>query len=88
MPLYDCGDPECDECQRAFGPDRREAIARYEKRAREYAAEAYKKAAQICDDADRQDEIDNGAAMTGAAASAAKAIRAFAKLAQKDPADG
>ncbi len=28
MPLYDCGESDCDECQRAFGPDRSEAIAK------------------------------------------------------------
>lgn len=31
--------------------------------------------AGICDEADRKDESDNGAAMTGAAAAAASAIR-------------
>lgn len=36
MPLYDCGAPECEECQRAF-KDRARAIAAYEKRARQYA---------------------------------------------------
>lgn len=34
MPVYDCGDPDCDECERAFGPDRSEAIRRYEARLR------------------------------------------------------
>nr|WP_321985364.1 hypothetical protein [uncultured Lichenicoccus sp.] len=32
MPLYDCGHRDCDECQRAFGPDRADAIRRYEVR--------------------------------------------------------
>jgi hypothetical protein len=32
MPLYDCGSPECDECQKAFGPDRSEAIRKYKQR--------------------------------------------------------
>ena len=38
MPLYDCGDPECGECERAFGPDRSSAIARHDRRQRAYAA--------------------------------------------------
>jgi hypothetical protein len=29
MPVYDCGDPDCEECKRAFGPDRSKAIAFY-----------------------------------------------------------
>lgn len=29
MPVYDCGAPDCEECQRAFGPDRTEAIRDY-----------------------------------------------------------
>ena len=37
MPLYDCGEPECEECQRAFGPDRRKAIENYRKREAFYA---------------------------------------------------
>lgn len=37
MPVYDCGDAECTECQRAFGPDRSKAIANYERRAAYYA---------------------------------------------------
>jgi hypothetical protein len=37
MPIYDCGDSECSECQRAFGPDRSKAIAHHEARARAYA---------------------------------------------------
>lgn len=32
MPLYDCGNPSCVECQRAFG-DRRRATAEYFARA-------------------------------------------------------
>lgn len=32
MPTYDCGDPECDECQRAFGPDRTKAVENYRRR--------------------------------------------------------
>jgi len=38
MPLYDCGAPDCEECQRAFGPDRSKAITVYEHRERHYAA--------------------------------------------------
>lgn len=29
MPVYDCGAPDCGECQKAFGPDRTEAIRDY-----------------------------------------------------------
>lgn len=29
MPVYDCGAPDCEECQRAFGPDRSKAIESY-----------------------------------------------------------
>ena len=36
MPIYDCGAPDCEECQRAFGPDRSKAIANYEARDRYY----------------------------------------------------
>lgn len=36
MPLYDCGAPECEECQRAFGPDRSKAIANYQARDQRY----------------------------------------------------
>jgi hypothetical protein len=36
MPVYDCGDPDCDECRRAF-PDRDQAIARYLAREEAYA---------------------------------------------------
>lgn len=32
MPVYDCGAADCEECQRAFGPDRSKAIAAYEAR--------------------------------------------------------
>jgi hypothetical protein len=32
MPVYDCGVPDCGECQREFGPDRSIAIAEYESR--------------------------------------------------------
>ena len=38
MPIYDCGSPECDECQRAFGPDRTKAIANFRAREAYYAA--------------------------------------------------
>lgn len=31
MSVYDCG-RDCDECRRTFGPDRSEAIRRYEVR--------------------------------------------------------
>lgn len=37
MPVYDCGDPDCEECQRAFGPDRAKAIARFRAREAFYA---------------------------------------------------
>lgn len=37
-PVYDCGAENCDECQRAFGPDRSKAIAEYESRDRYYAS--------------------------------------------------
>ncbi len=39
-PVYDCGAADCWQCQRAFGPDRRAAIARYELRLAAYAASA------------------------------------------------
>lgn len=32
MPVYDCGVPDCAECQREFGPDRSVAISEYETR--------------------------------------------------------
>ena len=32
MPLYDCGSPDCEECQQAFGPNRAKAIARFKAR--------------------------------------------------------
>ena len=32
MPVYDCGVPDCAECQREFGPDRSKAIAAYQAR--------------------------------------------------------
>ena len=32
MPIYDCGDRECDECRRAFGPNREKAIRNFEAR--------------------------------------------------------
>jgi hypothetical protein len=38
MPLYDCGSPDCAECQRAFGAGRAKAIATYLRRAEWYAA--------------------------------------------------
>lgn len=38
MPLYDCGDRECDECRRAFGPNREKAIKRFEAREISFAA--------------------------------------------------
>lgn len=37
MPMYDCGASDCDECQRAFGPDRSRAIANYKAREAAYA---------------------------------------------------
>jgi hypothetical protein len=37
MPLYDCGERECEECQKAFGPNRQKAIRNFE--AREVAFE-------------------------------------------------
>ena len=39
MPLYDCGSPDCDECQQAFGPDRSVAIARFKRRAETICAD-------------------------------------------------
>jgi hypothetical protein len=38
MPVYDCGAADCEECQKAFGPDRSNAIANYEARDRFYAS--------------------------------------------------
>lgn len=38
MPMYDCGVPDCTECQREFGPDRSAAIANYEARCKSYYA--------------------------------------------------
>lgn len=32
MPLYDCGDSECRECQTAFGPNREKAIRNFQAR--------------------------------------------------------
>jgi hypothetical protein len=32
MPLYDCGERECRECQIAFGPNREKAIRNFEAR--------------------------------------------------------
>lgn len=37
-PAYDCGDPDCEECRRAFGPDRSKAIARFREREAAYDA--------------------------------------------------
>lgn len=37
MPLYDCGDRECQECQKAFGPNREKAIRNFEAREVAYA---------------------------------------------------
>lgn len=37
MPLYDCGDSECRECQMAFGPNREKAIRNFEAREAAYA---------------------------------------------------
>ncbi len=37
MPVYDCGDADCEECKRAFGPDRQAAIANYKAREEAYA---------------------------------------------------
>ena len=38
MPIYDCGAPECEECQRAFGPDRSRAIAEYEAKLKAFSS--------------------------------------------------
>lgn len=38
MPVYDCGQPDCGECQREFGPDRSVAISEYEARCSAYKA--------------------------------------------------
>jgi hypothetical protein len=32
MPLYDCGERECEECQKAFGPNREKAIRAFKAR--------------------------------------------------------
>ena len=37
MPIYDCGSPDCEECKRAFGPDRTKATEAYRKREKFYA---------------------------------------------------
>jgi hypothetical protein len=37
MPLYDCGERQCDECQKAFGPNREKAIRNFEARETAYA---------------------------------------------------
>lgn len=37
MPIYDCGDPDCSECEEAFGPDRAKAIAEYREKTRRYS---------------------------------------------------
>lgn len=37
MPIYDCGSPDCEECQKVFGPDRSKAVATYHARERYYA---------------------------------------------------
>ena len=37
MPLYDCGERECQECQTTFGPNREKAIRNYEAREAFYA---------------------------------------------------
>jgi hypothetical protein len=49
MPAYDCGDPECAECRRAFGPDRSKAIANYKAREAQYAALACEPAGILSD---------------------------------------
>lgn len=38
MPLYDCGDSECQECQKAFGPNREKAIRNFKAREAAYAS--------------------------------------------------
>lgn len=38
MALYDCGNPDCVECQRQFGPDRSKAIAEFRAREAGYNA--------------------------------------------------
>lgn len=37
MPLYDCGERECQECQTAFGPNREKAIRNFEAREAAYS---------------------------------------------------
>lgn len=32
MPVYDCGSPDCVECEKAFGPDRKKAIVAHRSR--------------------------------------------------------
>lgn len=36
MPIYDCGDPECAECEEAFGPHRAKAIAEFHEKSRRW----------------------------------------------------
>jgi hypothetical protein len=36
MPIYDCGDPECTECEEAFGPSRGKAIAEFREKSRRW----------------------------------------------------
>lgn len=38
MPAYDCGAFDCEECHRAFGPDRAKAIENYRRREAFYAS--------------------------------------------------
>lgn len=37
MPIYDCGDPDCGECESAFGPNRAKAISHYLSKERRYS---------------------------------------------------
>ncbi|MGH6991656.1 MAG: hypothetical protein ACREE3_17285 [Stellaceae bacterium] len=60
-PLYDCGAAECQECERAFGPGRRRAIA-----ARDAADRQYLAARPARETGDIADDIAAEAAFTGA----------------------
>lgn len=60
MPLYDCGDSECRECQMAFGPNREKAIRNFEAR-----EAAYSKLSNV-------PPVELGATSAGCAAGSAK----------------
>jgi hypothetical protein len=61
MPHYDCGRPECTECQRSFGPDRSKAIKRFRVRENSHHFEAHNTLNDLFDDLDgRLGEFLNG----------------------------